>query len=318
MKVAIHNRYENLTYNGYLFQPNANTGNLGHNLLRPFELLYTFCKDKGINLYTLDQIPPQELDLVFFMDRPTREHHVGKAKKILMIYEPDIIAPDNWDLNYHSQFHKILTWNDEYLRNPKYIKHNFASIWSERIECKISKDDFESRKLLCMMQSGKASNHPKSLYETRVDAILWFQNNAPSDFDLYGPHWNTKVLTCAKGQVENKIATYKNFRFTLTIENCMSTGYISEKIQDAFIAGIVPIYLGAPNITNHIPKNCFIHLDQFNSWDHLYKYLREMDHSLYCEYLDNINKFIESDKSYQFSSEHLIQQLYGLMAEMQS
>jgi hypothetical protein len=315
MKVAIHNRYENLTHNGYLFQPNTGIGNLGHNLLRPFEQLYNFCKSKGINLYTLDQIQAHELDFVIFMDRPVREPHTGKAKKILMIYEPDLIAPDNWDLNYHNQFHKILTWNDEYLRNPKYIKHNFSSIWSERLECKISKDEFESRKLLCMMQSGKASNHPKSLYKTRVDAVLWFQSHASNFFDLYGPHWNTQILSCAKGQVDNKLATYRNYRFTLTIENCMNTGYISEKIQDAFMAGIIPIYLGAPNITNHIPKNCFIHLEKFNSWEQLFHHLNNMDYDLYCEYLDNINNFIESDQSYQFSSTHLIKLLYNLITE---
>jgi len=35
-------------------------------------------------------------------------------------------------------------------------------------------------------------------------------------------------------------------------------GYITEKIFDSFFTSYVLIYLGAKNITEHVPSNCFI------------------------------------------------------------
>ena len=34
-------------------------------------------------------------------------------------------------------------------------------------------------------------------------------------------------------------------------------GYITEKIFDSFFAGVVPIYWGAENITDYVPKSLY-------------------------------------------------------------
>jgi hypothetical protein len=314
LKVAVHNHYEFITRDGYLFR-NENS-NVGHNLLRPWVELYKLCQSTGIELYTLDQVDPAELDFVIYMDRPQTEPKIGNAKKALILYEPEMILPHNWDPAYHDQFVKVLTWNDKLVGRDNYVKHNFTVDWNSRLNCEIHRSEFERRKLLMLMQTAKNSQHPNSLYPKRIEAIFWFQQNAMFEFDLYGRGWDIKTFFCAKGATDNKLATMHNYKFALTFENCNNAvGYVSEKILDAFMAGVVPVYWGAPNIHDHIPRDCFIDMTDFGSWEELYGYLRGVDYARYCEYLGNIDNFIRSDKAIQFSNEHEIKQLYQLIEE---
>ncbi|MBR6062295.1 MAG: hypothetical protein IKP67_09495 [Spirochaetales bacterium] len=55
---------------------------------------------------------------------------------------------------------------------------------------------------------------------------------------------------------DNKLAYLQQFKFNICPENSNDTGYVTEKIFDAFAAGCIPIYYGSdnnpePNIINH-------------------------------------------------------------------
>lgn len=43
------------------------------------------------------------------------------------------------------------------------------------------------------------------------------------------------------------------YRYCIAIENSIAKDYVTEKVYDAFAAGCLPIYLGAPNINEFIP-----------------------------------------------------------------
>jgi hypothetical protein len=88
------------------------------------------------------------------------------------------------------------------------------------------------------------------------------------NIDVFGKCFNTSEpkelmhLDIAKRKIEN-IANYK---FHLAFENSRHDGYISEKIWQSFYAGTVPIYLGAPNIRNYLPRqNSALIVDEFAS-----------------------------------------------------
>lgn len=96
----------------------------------------------------------------------------------------------------------------------------------------------------------------------------------------------------------------EKYKFAICYENARDiTGYITEKIFDCFFAGCVPIYWGADNITDHIPKECFIDKREFDSYEKLYDFLRNMSDEVYMKYLNDIEKFLRSEKAYFFSSE---------------
>lgn len=100
--------------------------------------------------------------------------------------------------------------------------------------------------------------------------------------------------------------TYHQYRFALSLENmCNIDGYITEKILDCFCAGIVPIYHGARNIDQYIPKDCYIPYSDFSSLPELEGYLMGMTEDRYNQYLDAASEFLRSEKATAFSVEKL-------------
>eukprot|EP01133_Synstelium_polycarpum_P017526 gene17526-20915_t len=80
--------------------------------------------------------------------------------------------------------------------------------------------------------------------------------------------------------------------FYLAFENNNITDYISEKVFTAFIAGTVPVYMGAPNIDLYVPENSIIKTSDFASPKHLAEYLNSLMHDevAYNKYFEWKNK----------------------------
>ena len=100
------------------------------------------------------------------------------------------------------------------------------------------------------------------------------------------------------------------YRFSFAIENaCGYKGYILEKIFDPFFSGSIPIYKGAENITEHIPAECFISLDNFDSISDVVKYCKSLPSNKVLEYLDNTNNFLSSSAADQFCADYLVKEV---------
>ena len=67
------------------------------------------------------------------------------------------------------------------------------------------------------------------------------------------------------GQVKDKQAFLKEYKFTLAIENSSQPGYVTEKIFDPFRAQSLPIYWGSPSISSNYRSNSFVNLMDFSS-----------------------------------------------------
>jgi hypothetical protein len=103
----------------------------------------------------------------------------------------------------------------------------------------------------------------------------------------------------------------------LAYENCDNAyGYISEKLTDCFMVGVVPVYLGAPNVRDHIPPECFVDVKDFKTYEELYKFLSDMPHYEYMGYIDAINKFITSPAAEQFYNAHFVDTLLQHMEKV--
>lgn len=73
----------------------------------------------------------------------------------------------------------------------------------------------------------------------------------------------------------DKIAVLKNDQFCVCYENTKDVrGYVSEKIFDCFKAGVVPVYLGASNICEYVPKSSFVDRRDFASDQEVYDFLK--------------------------------------------
>lgn len=275
---------------------------------------------KNIILNTIDIAPDSPTQKDVYMDVPYPWELKlwvrilkNRKKNILYIVEPPVVNPFNHMKVFHFFFSKIYTWNDNSVDNIKYFKFFFPK---KNVDINTKKIPFKNKKLLILMNSNLVPFLPfrllslstKELYTQRIKVINFFDKNYPSDFSLYGRGWNRPQRFSIKQRLlgYKKYKTYKGefpqkdkfkilsaFKFCLCFENSEVTGYI-EKIIDYLKGRCVPIYLGAPNITDYISTKCFINYRKFNNLQELAKFLNTIDEKTYNTYLAEIEKFLLS------------------------
>jgi len=60
---------------------------------------------------------------------------------------------------------------------------------------------------------------------------------------------------------EKNVQLYSNFKFSLTMENEVKSGYFTEKMMNGYFGHSIPIYWGAPDIAKIVNMDRIIHLD---------------------------------------------------------
>lgn len=84
--------------------------------------------------------------------------------------------------------------------------------------------------------------------------------------------------------------TISKYKFNIAFENSANVDYVSEKIYQAYLAGSIPIYFGAPNVDELIPfsnkSKSFIRSSDFADMKALADYLQLVatDQGLYNSY----------------------------------
>lgn len=153
------------------------------------------------------------------------------------------------------------------------------------------------------------------IYVERLRAIGHFARHA--DFDLFGSGWeraktkperavNEQITKAWRGplpyeQKLDKLATYK---FYLCFENTVFPGYLTEKLFDCFFAGVIPIYLGDPDVEDRIPSSAFIDARRFASYADLDDHLRSMTAAQAAEHLEAADQFLRSDGFKPFTADY--------------
>lgn len=63
---------------------------------------------------------------------------------------------------------------------------------------------------------------------------------------------------------DSAVQKYRAYKFVVCCENSRIPGYITEKFANAYLAGAVPIYLGAPDVNQWFNPKSFIHADDIH------------------------------------------------------
>ncbi len=232
---------------------------------------------------------------------------IPKERLVLFMWEPPSVLGKMHTQEVLRLFGKIYTWNDDLVDNKTYFKFNYTELKSMTP----NPIPFQAKKFCTLINSNRSSSHPHELYSERVKAIEFFENHHAEDFDFYGPGWNPEKYRCYRGTVPDKGSIVKNYKFYICYENITNIkGYITEKIFDCFAAACIPVYWGATNVTDYIPKNCFIDRRDFNSLEDLYAFMKGMTETEYEEYLIRIRAFLNSEAAQQFSTQQLEKALY--------
>jgi hypothetical protein len=164
------------------------------------------------------------------------------------------------------------------------------------------------------------------IYVDRIKAIHYF--SLYSDFSLYGIGWNkpiqgfekechNAVLKAYKGiitaDVRIKREVMAGFKFALCFENCSFPGYITEKIFDCFLAGCIPVYFGAPDISDLVPSSAFIDFRKFSSFADLDQFLRGMTELTAHRYLDAAREFLASSAFEKFTVDYFVDDILNVI-----
>ena len=314
--------------NNNIFKKNQHLHNLSPmwlNLKKEF-------KKHNYDLSTSDINKTTESDIVIYADdmpkRLPKNHNASKS--YIILYESSFIRPRNFDKSMHKKFKRIFTWDDRLVDGKTYIKFQYPQVFPD-----YTNENIINKKLCVLISSNKIPPHTlkDDLYLKRIEAIRWFEVNHLDEFDLYGMYWDrykfsgfisrvfnniafirngyikltNKKYISYKGQVEDKQETMKNYKFSICYENVQNaTGYISEKIFDSFFARCIPIYWGAENICDYIPQECFIDKRKFITYEDLYDFISSMPNNIYKDYIDNIEKFLQSKQALPFKSKSFI------------
>lgn len=155
--------------------------------------------------------------------------------KVAMLVEPITILPGiySWVAENYDKFDMILTHHKPLLSLSS--KFRYYPVWPR---IKMDKTNFGWKEPKSKNMSVIFSNKRETAAQKyRHDIVQQFSNH----FDLYGTGYQP---------IEDKSTGTKPYRYQVVVENIFS-GYTSEKANDCFACGTVPIYYGDKNSNIH-------------------------------------------------------------------
>jgi hypothetical protein len=163
----------------------------------------------------------------------------------------------------------------------------------------------------------------RNIYQERQKLISYFSQK--SGFDLYGKDWElggdtpeetAEINKVYKGTVANKKDVLREYKFVFCFENTTFPGFVTEKIFDSMIAGSIPIYYGASDVQEQVPKDCFIDYRDFKTIAELVAFMQNMSEAEYEHYRTNIKTYLSSnDYRNTFSQERFAKTILDILEE---
>lgn len=296
--------------------------NCGHPWLELKKRFYA----QGYDLVTKDLLNEETEFDIHVNARPS----VREKKDFLIAIEPPQIWRENYSPDLLAKYKAVFTWNDAVVGKKNFLKLHYpnpVSLYSG----KANHDEFDRDIFACMIAGNKSVKPDgKELYSERLKVIRWYEKMHPESFSLYGIGWdapaarsgwlgkvsnrlmkhtiarlNIPFFKSYQGPLDSKSSVLSRARFGYAYENAKELpGYITEKIFDCFFSGCIPIYWGANNITEYVPKDCFIDRRQFDSQQDLHDYLCGLDEDQLHQFKISINQYLNSNEIIPFSSEY--------------
>lgn len=237
-----------------------------------------------------------------------------RERCFLIATEPPTVIPEFHSPITKQRFGKIFTLLQRYIDNQTYFKIHHLILQKNPVSQK-EEIPFDQKNFCCMIQGNKMAHPlPGELYTERKSLALHFTHitsSQPGEFDLYGPWWNG--VGSWRGIANTNKEVLKYYKFTICYENtCDEPGYITERIFHSIISRNIPIYLGAPDILDYIPKDCFIDARDFGGKGHesqkrIWDFMKNMDKDTYNKYIQAGENYINNNPKYKlFSVENVV------------
>lgn len=300
----------------------------------------------GHKISTQDIISPDDADFTIYLDR-VPEKIIKNKSFLIVTEPPVYLGEAwNFD-DHNKFSKVFIHDSKYAQAHPDLYRHLFYAIDTEGIvDMPIpSEEEFNSRKFASLMNGSIANpkfhRYEGSLLGERYSIIKWFSKNHPNELDFFGRGIKNKyygmsftglgilqkflpkniirsiskvlqkdIIRVYKGEIPalDKSLVLNKYRFNFCLENTNNiNGYLTEKLFDCFYSKTIPIYWGAPNISNLLSTNLFIDYRKFNSLDELYKYMHSFSYSDALKMFKAQQEFLNSPKSENFKVAKFVQ-----------
>jgi hypothetical protein len=259
--------------------------------------------------------------------------------KYLIATENPHINALNCDVRYCAQFEKVFSWNPTIASLPNGV----LVMVPNEIVVK-STPAFHERPLLVVLINAN-KRFPKrlegDLYEERIALIRWYEAHHLNSFGLFGRGWDKpspaftapekwarrigrlktqiygyRPFPSYRGAIDSKFEAYGHAKFGICYENTKDLpNYITEKLFDCLMEGCVPVYWGADNVLDFIPKDCFINRRDFASTADLHDFLVSMNELVYGQYQANIARFLAGSQIEPFRAESFVNSVVSTITQ---
>ena len=312
----------------------------------PYDLLRQLLRERDIALDTYDMgdLTRAEKVLCFnysesFVDACVQAG-VRRDQLVLFMFEPPTTHPWQYKPSVWSRFGCVFTWRDDLVDGNFFHKLRFPQGQKAMEDLPL----YASRRFLTLINANKYSYVENELYSLRRQAIRFFERSK-AEFDLYGFGWEKgstvidrpskrralrsgKAMNLIKdlldgrrpypsfrGSTEDKYETLSQYRFNLCFENEQDApGFLTEKLFDALFCEAVPIYLGAPNVDDYVPRDCFIDFREFSGFPELLSHLLDLDESDYRRYVAAGRRYLESDACQEWRPDAVFSSIVDVIA----
>jgi hypothetical protein len=244
-------------------------------------LVYSFSKYFEWDRYNFG------LDTHFYSHKSMLETMGRPIKRYGMLVESEIIVPDDYKIfkknkDLYHDFDLIFTYSDKILEtipNSRYVPYYIKSQYnSSELGIDAANQYKFKYKNISVIASGKKVV-PMHKYRNAI-ALQCMQNQLA---DVYGGFDG--------GRYFETYEPYKDYRFSVVVENEITSYGFTEKITNCFEAMTIPVYLGATKIDSLFNSDGIIH---FNLNDDIETVLKQCTKEFYEEripaILDNFKR----------------------------
>jgi hypothetical protein len=215
-------------------------------------------------------------DVVLFDGTNTRVWGTG-------IYPPYKCADQLWTM---FEFRPAAVY--PFLRDASYLAHfdvtaGYSRNWTLWMPDYAPTPDFFTK---LVPPEQKRNHNPVMVMISQCDTpnkrILYVEQLAEHiGVDSYGKclrnaEWPAELLAQHGNKYAQKAVIMRRYRFYLAFENSNEPDYVSEKIYNALAEGVVPVYMGAPNVALYTPSRSFINAADFETPAALAAYLKHL------------------------------------------
>lgn len=286
--------------------------------LLPFVRARNYCNLNGIQVNTLDlKTESVEFDYFSFGNldyEMLAADNIGVVLNSFILMEPPLVIPDLYNKlgQLSHDFNSIYIHNitgdgydiDACVRSK--LKKFYWPIPYDKVIDKYWNVVDRMKKVVVINGNHNPRGGKNELYSKRIEVMNELSKH--KFVDLYGKGWDkfwSKESRCLnywlniimissiyKGSCISKFDTFSKYSYCLCFENMKMSGYITEKIFDCFYSGVIPIYYGAPDVTNYIPKDAFIDYREFEDDIDMHHYLSSLSSKSISHYRNNAKDFL--------------------------